>query len=190
MRKLISLGVLALLLAVLASPVSADADSKVICKELKGASKGLYGLCVAYWNTEDGNARDKIYENFYKRAGPDGEDMPYPDAKKPEVVECPCWSNEDLLRAACTAEYWDSWFSGDGVNLDLVSYDEEKLVFLADGTIDSSGEIATNCSLLVSGVGYTAIWDSPTDSNQNLECRAGLQVLMDLLEEDLSDLCP
>ena len=112
MRKVISLGVLALLLSVLASPVSAG--SKETCKDLKGASKGLYGLCVAYQNAADGISKERIMGNFNRRAL-DGEVMPPNDSKKPDIVECPCWSNEDLVRATCDETFEDYWFSNNGI---------------------------------------------------------------------------
>jgi len=87
MRKLVSLSVLAVLLSVLAGTVFAG---KVpVCEEIKGdpAYKGLYGLCVAYWTVDNENARDKILENFVKKAGPGGPPMP---GLEPEEVTCPC----------------------------------------------------------------------------------------------------
>jgi len=186
MRKVISLGVLALLLAVLASPVSAgSADSKEICKSLKGASKGQYGLCIAHWNTEDGKARENIIENFMKRAGPEGK-MPGVTPKDPESVECPCWNHDDLLRATCTGTYDDHYFSDDLVNVDVVFYNGYTVQFDTDHVIDSAGEIVTTCALAVFAEGYEAAKDF-TSSAQNLECRAGLRVLVN---NDLLDLCP
>jgi hypothetical protein len=183
MRKLISLGILALLLSMLASPVSAG--DKSICIGLKGVSKSLYGLCVAYQNTEDGSAKEKIMGNFTRRAR-NGEKMPTLDPKEPETVACPCWNNEDLLRATCTATYDDHWFSDDGINVDVVFYNFYTIQFDADHVIDSAGETVTTCSLNVFADGYVAAHNF-TSSAENLECRAGLRVLVN---EDLLDLCP
>jgi hypothetical protein len=184
MRKLISLGILALLLSMLASPVSAG--DKGICMELKDDSKGLYGLCVAYQNTEDGSAKEKIMGNFTRRAR-NGETMPIVvDPKKPEIVACPCWNNEDLLRATCTATYDDHWFSDDGINADVVFYNGYTIQFDADHVIDPAGDTVTTCSLNVLGDGYVASHNF-TSPAENFECRAGLRVLVN---EDLLDLCP
>ena len=66
MRKLISLGILALLLSMLASPVLADLED---CKDLKedGITKGLYGLCIAYWNADNGNSQERILANYNQK---------------------------------------------------------------------------------------------------------------------------
>ena len=101
-------------------------------------------------------------------------------------MACPCWNNEDLLRATCTATYDDHWFSDDGINVDVVFYNFYTIQFDADHVIDSAGETVTTCSLNAFGDGYVASHEF-TSSAENLECRAGLRVLVN---EDLLDLCP
>ena len=88
MRKLISLGLLALLLSVLASPVFADLQDCEDERNNNNLSRGLYGLCVAYWTVENDNARYRILENFRRKAG--DTPMPGTEPKKPEEVTCPC----------------------------------------------------------------------------------------------------
>ena len=66
MRKLYRLGMLTILLSLVASPVFAG--NEPLCEPLKeGASKGLYGLCIAYHNAGNSNARtpnlDKLAAN-------------------------------------------------------------------------------------------------------------------------------
>jgi len=100
MRKLFSLGVLALLLSVLSSPVVAAVED---CETLKGGggSKGLYGMCIAYWNSvsnhddsglqsrsvEESNRFLDRYNAIRKRVG--GPEMPGLSL----TMDCPCWSH-------------------------------------------------------------------------------------------------
>jgi hypothetical protein len=174
MRKLISLGLLALLFSVLASPVVADVED---CVSLKGtASKGLYGLCVAYWNAGNDNARDRILDNFEKKAGPD---VGMPGLKRQKVT-CPCWEDEALLlNAACNHSLTNS-VTGEGV--EVAQFDFGLILFQANDFFSETG-----------GCIYTNFYDIqfneflPTNAEENLTCRAGVNALV---AGDLLDLCP
>lgn len=101
MRKLVSLGVFALFLSVLASPLSADVSD---CDELTAdadAPKGLYGLCIAYYNSVNGKGRDRIAELFEKKAEAAGYDPVIPGTGVVDTVllDCPCWTAQELIDA-------------------------------------------------------------------------------------------
>jgi len=117
MRKLFSLGVLALLLSVLSSPVVAAVED---CEILKGGggSKGLYGMCVAYWNSvenlddsslqsnsiEDSNRFLDKYNSIRDRVG--GPEMP--GLSSSPQLKCACWSYltyDQALEGAFSADY-------------------------------------------------------------------------------------
>jgi len=95
MRKLISLGLLAIVLSLVASPVFAGKEP--LCEPLKeDASKGLYGLCIAYHNAGNSNAgnsnaKQKILDNYNKKAGdPPVPQMPGTEDERKKVTTCPC----------------------------------------------------------------------------------------------------
>jgi len=101
MRKLFSLGVLALLLSVLSNPVVAAVED---CDILKGdgGTKGLYGMCIAYWNSvkdlddsglqsnsiAGGNRFLDRYNSIRERVG--GPEMP--GLSNSPQLQCACWS--------------------------------------------------------------------------------------------------
>jgi hypothetical protein len=120
MRKLFSLGVLALLLSVLSSPVVAAAEHCEILKE-DGGSKGLYGMCIAYWNSvsnhddgglqsnriEDSNRFLDRYNAIRDRVG--GPEMP--GLSSSPQLQCACWSYltyDQALQGAFSADYGES----------------------------------------------------------------------------------
>jgi hypothetical protein len=76
---------------------AALAGKVAVCEEIKHdpAYKGLYGLCNAYWNASNEDARLRILENFYKKA-PKGIDMPSPFDPKTKTVVCPCWAEGQI----------------------------------------------------------------------------------------------
>jgi hypothetical protein len=80
---------LAILLSLVASPVFAG--NHLECEPLKGgASKGLYGLCIAYHNAENSNLKQKFLDSYNKKAG----DPPMPPmpgtVNERKKVTCPC----------------------------------------------------------------------------------------------------
>jgi hypothetical protein len=114
MRKLISLGILALFVSVLAGP--AVAGNVEICDGLKDSGvKGLYGLCIAYHNTSDGISKQRIGDNFKKKSGNSGIIMP-----DDSVGTCPCFTGEEILNAGSP---FDCAISSSGTGLDLALYE-------------------------------------------------------------------
>jgi len=105
MRKLCSLGVLALLLSVLSSPVVAAVEH---CDELKGENqtKGLYGMCVAYWSANEKHRQrflDKYDAIIEMHGGP-----PMPGL--PQGFQCPCWQGHDTVSVKAGAVSSSSTF--------------------------------------------------------------------------------
>ena len=99
MRKIISLGLFALFLSILSNSVFAvPVDGKCEILKSKDVTKGLYGLCVAYWNSEGSEGQDQILYLYNERAiGPNDPGMP-------GLNGCPCWGISEL-NAACLLPY-------------------------------------------------------------------------------------
>jgi hypothetical protein len=100
MRKIISLGLFALILSIFSSQVFAGNDDE--CENLKDKTHpdyapALYGPCVA-WHNADENVRDQILAKFVKKARTSLDNPGMPgwvgpaDPKKPEGMTCPCWA--------------------------------------------------------------------------------------------------
>jgi len=131
MRKLISLGLLALSLGFLSNPLFAGDASD--CESFKNDSnRALYGLCIAYWNTTNAVAREKILTNFVNKGG-DAKDLSGDD-----FVPCTCWTRghvDDVLNDQSTVLEKDGWTCDDkSANFEGVSFDGYDIVFLADPT--------------------------------------------------------
>jgi hypothetical protein len=98
MRKLISLGLFALMLSIFSSQVFAGKIA--VCEDIKNdpAYKGLYGLCNAYWNADDAVAQAQIKANFEKKArtADGGPGMPGWETEEFDNVTCPCWDFDIL----------------------------------------------------------------------------------------------
>lgn len=83
MRKLISLGMLALLISIFSSQVFAS--NAAACDEVK-LTKGLHGLCVAWHNANEKN-KEKFAAKYREKSG--GEEVP---GSEPEPdFYCPCY---------------------------------------------------------------------------------------------------
>ena len=95
MRKVITSSVLFILFSMFSG--AAFAGKVAVCEEIKHdpAYKGLYGLCNAYWNASNDDARLRILENFYKKA-PKGVEMPSPFVPKTKTAVCPCWPDGQI----------------------------------------------------------------------------------------------
>ena len=161
MRKLVSLGLLASSFIMFSS--SAFAGNVDECEFLKNGNytKGLYGLCNAYYNADNDNAKYRIAGNFNKKAGPGEPTLPFTDE-----VPCPCWDEDDLLDATC-----NHVLTGPGIGFD-------------DGLIQVFN-FPTSCvySNFLTGV----VTGRPTDSEESATCAAGID---ELVNNSLLDLCP
>lgn len=123
MRKLISLGLLALMFSVFSSQTFAEVED---CEEVKGAKKGLYGLCIAYWNTTNAKARAKILENFNKN-DVDGLGMPGLD-----IPACDCWNEQHVLDAIEGGELNNYSCDANGASLEVANlYSNNSVTYFA-----------------------------------------------------------
>ncbi len=161
MRKLISSGVLAVLLSMLANTVFAGNVEE--CEALKdGASPGLYGLCIAYHNAGSARAQERILNNYNKKAGPGDPPMPGTGG-----VPCPCFTSEDLSNAgaafACSV-------SSTGAGLDLALYEGGLFQF---GTDDLG---CFKYDLIA-----PAFIELPTDPEENQACR---DIILEAIDRD------
>jgi hypothetical protein len=95
MRNLVTLGLLALSLSFFSNPVLAGDGSD--CEGLRDdPNRALYGLCIAYFNTTNALARQRIAENFVKKGG-DAEE--WLGIGGSDFVECTCWLQENHIEA-------------------------------------------------------------------------------------------
>ena len=101
MRKLISLGLLALMTFTISPQIYADpADGACETLNELNASPGLYGLCVAYFNANE-NARVRILANYLKR-------MQEGDPGMPGIATCQCWADLAELQTWTNGKTIDS----------------------------------------------------------------------------------
>jgi hypothetical protein len=163
MRTLVSLGLLALSLGSFTN--IAFAGNVEDCEVLKNSTtKALYGLCIAWHNAGNDNARDQILDNYNKKAGPDDPPMPGTE----DEVLCPCWGDAELLDAAC--------------NRDLTFSDSASAVF-DDGLVQFFN-FGSEC--VYSNFNSGALMNFSTDSEQSLTCGAEL---LALVSGDFQEFC-
>lgn len=156
MRKTIALGLLALSLSFFAGVVLAG--NAEICDSLQKKNivepdvyiPGLYGLCTAYWSTDDEGDKAQILSNFERKAGEDGPTMP-------GLLTCPCWDHEALVDASCNHE-----LTGPG----LFGFDNGHIQFF---------NFPTQCAYANYYTGK--VLGSSIDPEQFLTCAAGLTML-------------
>lgn len=159
----VALGLLALSLGFSAN--SAFAGNVEECEVLKdGYTKGLYGLCIAWHNAGNDNSRERILDNYEKKAGPGDPPMPGTE----DEVPCPCWGETELLDAACNRT-----LTGSGTN--FASFDVGLVQFF---------NFEAQCVYSNFNTGVTLIQD--TNSEQSLTCAAEL---LALVSGDLDEFC-
>ena len=119
-----------------------------VCDELKyNATKGLYGLCVAFCEAQDSDCvpdygtenpyancrmRDRRILDNYNRKKKDGDpDMPcLPSAGEDPEFACPCWGQEDLgffpfLTSSLSSYASDEQYGYCGLDDDYSNTDED-----------------------------------------------------------------
>lgn len=179
MRKLISLGLLALILSTFSSQVLAS--NAADCDGLKKADKGLHGLCVAWHNANEKN-KGKIAEKFFARAGfkVPGSETPEPDPEpKPELdFYCPCWTHltfDDICALGAPGQF--------SIQRDLDGNVTAGSAFFADLT-DAPNVLLLSFGTAEDGCGYqvqTLSGDVVDDTsgriqaNEALDCRAEIE---------------
>lgn len=131
MRKIISLGLFALMISTFSGQLFADVED---CEQVKGEKHGLYGLCIAYWSTTNPKARAKILANFEKNAAKDGVAGPgMPGLGGPE---CDCWTSDHVVDALDlqfgTLTSWSC--NDDGLGLEVANFGGNTVTFFAADT--------------------------------------------------------
>ena len=176
MRKIISLGLFALMLSMFSSQVFAGKIA--VCEDIKNdpAYKGLYGLCNAYWNADDAVAQAKVLANFEKKAGTDSGGPGMPGLI---TVVCPCWDMAQVEALSDSASAIDDCGTlinqSRGTDFDFLNYvgDVEGVDFhveLAAGAIVTGFSV---CTFTLNGnrTGF------PINDDEEVECRGILQVV-------------
>jgi hypothetical protein len=177
MRKIISLGLLALSLGVFSSSLLAGNEDA--CDVLKDATPGLYGLCIAYVNAGNDNARDRILGNYDKKKRPGDPDL-IDDVlnDEPDVV-CPCWASVDfvvdatdgLTPQSCTFDE-----TGDSYDLTYHLSTPDFVALSAGYLIGDPYEGNTGCVINESGSQYS----QETSAAEDEACRMVLEALMEV----------
>ena len=171
MRKLIALGVLAILLSLLASP--AIAGSVEDCEELKedGITKALYGQCIAYWSADNGRSQERILANYRKkmRAGDPGDRNDSGDPDMPGLVDasCPCWTIDQMANAISYSPAYECNTSSDPEIAIYGSKSRAVVTFL----VDSIGCIYVGPDIMV--------MSRSLEVGDEQACRDGIQALVD-----------
>lgn len=188
MRKIISLGLFALMLSIFSSQVFAG--KVYFCEEEKDElkSQGLYGLCNAYWNADNENARAQILANFVKKAGTSLDDpgMPGWEPVVPDQeVTCPCWDFDTLVQfVACASlppfeDYVDQTVDQVEFNFAAFAAFQPEVVWVAVSAgytpIVIQSPDAKECSIETS-IGQISMGDGKvpykaTSENEDLACR-------------------
>ncbi|RPH93090.1 MAG: hypothetical protein EHM68_16170 [Lysobacterales bacterium] len=170
MRKQITGGLLALSLSFLTSPVFAGTVQ--VCEDIKNDPdyKGLYGLCNAYWNETDPDARADILAAFEEKAGPDGPSMP-----GLVVASCPCWDEAHLARASVNGTPNYCQITGTNTGPEQAVYGQDD--YAAAYTFIVEDGLCIRGDPIGSGSGEIA-WGFSEDAEAT--CRAGIGELVDL----------
>lgn len=163
MRTPVSLGLLALSLGFSAS--SAFAGNEEACDVLVGGTPSLYGLCIAYANAGNENARDRIASNYAKKMQPGDPDLA---SLFDDGPTCPCWDETILLTDACAYE---------------VTQNLGTVVILGGNTVQYFN-FGSSCGYSNFGPGGISIGMPYTEDGQAEACQAGIDMLVsgELLE--------
>jgi hypothetical protein len=172
MRKIISLGLFALMLSIFSSQVFAG--KVAVCEHQKDQLKslGLYGLCNAYWNADEDKSQEGILNNYNMRA------LELGGPPMPGLSECPCWSADELLDAACNMDL--GLYSIVNSIANFASLDGQNVQFAAFALNNTCGYLN-----LHSVPADSRLLD--TSSEENLTCRAGI---VSLVVGDFLSECP
>jgi len=176
MRKLVSLGLLASSFIMLSSSVLAGNVEECEFLKDKDYSKGLYGLCIAYHNTTNAKAQERILANYDKKAGPDDPVMP---GTEDEVVPCTCWSADHVMEAFNQSELSIEHYScnSGGAGLETVNFDGNVLTFFTTDTF---------CFFVHPEDGVMPTGHASAETE--LTCRAGIQeIIFELTGDECLD---
>lgn len=178
MRKIISLGLFALMLSVFSSQVFAGKVG--FCEDEKDElkSKGLYGLCNAYWSADNENARTQILMNFVKKAGTSMDDpgMPGWESEQKSVQDfyCPCWDGIEFADVCELGAPFSSRFDDDSGEVTFVDF----TVLLAEGFGSDEASCGHVIQHLVDGYLLEDYNDEkPFVGDEAFDCRAELEII-------------
>jgi hypothetical protein len=174
MRKIVSLGLLALSLGYFTIPAVAGVASD--CERIKDDNnRALYGLCIAYWNTTNAVAREKILGNFEKK---DSESIGMPGLDEPNTTgftECSCWLQVDHVQAILDDPdtTYDMGFCNDPfTDSEAVFFNSFDIQFIAD---------ADGCEFIHNPDGVAKSYGS---LEAELTCRAQIHMLIEHFEAE------
>jgi len=193
MRKIISLGLFALMLSIFSSQVLAGKIPG--CEQIKNepAYKGLYGLCNAYWNADNAVARAKILIAFERKAGtadggPEMPDWETEDPDKRDNVTCPCWDFdilEQYVVSSCLSLTFNYPDTPDAQSeFDLALFQNSSISvevwagYIPNGFIPMETGIAKECytnTLL----GAEKVFYKNTSEDEDLACRRDVRDLIE-----------
>lgn len=187
MRKFVSLGAIAILLAALTTSVHADAADGV-CDILKDEkyTKSLYGLCVAFWSGDADKAKILAKYDERKQEG-DPEYLPgtepLVDDPEPFGDICPCFDPETLAEITFTTSpdaCGTKEFEGTELSHDFAIFDLGDMQIIAGTPFVIPGfPIPTSCKVEAPGV-YVSF---NTTAEEDADCRAVVKGLSDLFLE-------
>ncbi|MBT8048907.1 MAG: hypothetical protein HKN57_00080 [Xanthomonadales bacterium] len=165
MRKVISLGLMALIFSLFSTHASAGNVEE--CEKLASGefTKGLYGLCIAYHNAGNENARNRIRDNYDKKAGP-GDPPLVVDA------ECPCWDAGHLADASLNGTPSACLLTSEGDVYDLAFYTSSPAFY--QFYADTAGCFRVDPN----GTQLGAAFESP-DATEREVCIAGIETLIE-----------
>ena len=173
MRKLVSMGLLAISATLAFSTASAyDVE---MCEEFKGGTPGLYGLCIAFVNAPNDNARGSIEKNYAKQRG-DTDPGTLEEFFGGGGDTCPCWSYDSLLAETevlpplgCISE----------PAAEYALFNDGSEVAAGDTTYVQPGDGLTECVRILATGGVFDV--QATDAAENAVCLENLEDLQFVL---------
>jgi hypothetical protein len=174
MRKIIAASIF-LVFSFFAQSVFAEVTDD--CLELKsqGAPKGLYGLCIAYNNAENGKSQERLAELFDKKA--EGTDY----VGFLTGGGCPCWTDAQIEDAYCNMPLTMDEVGPNSILLEFIGFHSETNNFQFLIFEDVSSE-PSYCFSQINSTGTL----SETTVVQSLQCT---QDLVDVLDGTLDVDC-
>ena len=164
MRKIVTLGLLALLFGFLSNVgLASNSDACDVLKDPEHVNYAptMYGLCVAWHNANEDN-KDKLFDKFQERAG-----FPVPGS-----AGCPCWGATEL-QTTCSLDYHGGTYNIAG-NFGVAQFTDALVTF---NQIPSLG--CTYVDNYDNGDGITDTKFSPTTPSEAVICLADIVALVD-----------
>lgn len=164
------------------TPDGLTPNNEVICDGLKDATKGLYGLCIAYCEATDSpedlsseaeiaalhKHSAKILENYYKKRQVGDPQMPC--ATHYDETACPAWTRDQINSVGT---HITSASEGIQYRHDDYDYNSTNQKYLIDHETVYSTRIVNNYVLVQSynGNNYGSFYDYEYDYSTNTQVR-------------------